>query len=476
MKKQILLITSLLIYCCHLFGQKTTILSGHLVNFNKDSIKCMLLSSDKMGKTQEIAILVVDGLFKQRLQINNPTYLSLTDGENYINGLIDPGDSVFLKFDISNSENPLMFSGKGKQKFEFLNSFLQAKIYKKLVGEIPNAKNTKFPLDYMFHYVDSAENYFIDHLNSIKNIMSEGSYALLLGDIKGSFLSNRNRCVAFIYSENNEEALKNRQNELTPKSKLILQNLMKFDKKFAYSGTYIQVVYNILYTNYDYMMATNKRTNDLMDKYRYLDSSLPNELKVPVLTLFLQRDISKLNSSDEIETLIENIYQSPQDSAAKKFITKIYKSAIDTANFRKGMRAPDFVLQNEKGEKVTLASFRGKVVYLDFWYAACGPCHALMETLKPAKEHFSTNENVVFLYVSIDQKDLWKRSIIKYGIKGYHAFTENLEGKHPIIKAYKVGGYPTTCLIDKNGNIFNAHPSHDPTEFQKQISEALKVE
>lgn len=95
MKKQILLITSLLIYCCHLFGQKATILSGYLVNFSKDSIKCILLSSDKLSEPQMVKFPIVNGVFKQRLKIKTPTYVFLTNGENYINGLIDPGDSHF---------------------------------------------------------------------------------------------------------------------------------------------------------------------------------------------------------------------------------------------------------------------------------------------------------------------------------------------------------------------------------------------
>lgn len=306
--------------------------------------------------------------------------------------------------------------------------------------------------------------------------MSDDTYRLLLGDIKGSFLANRNRCVGFIYHENADETLKSRQKELTSYSKSVLQNLMKFDKNFANSRTYIKEVYTILFTNYDYLMVTQKVSNNLFNKYRYFDSLLPEELKIPVLTLFLQKDISSLNSGNEIETLIKNIYKLPKDSAYKNYITKIYKAAIDTADFRKGMAAPDFILENSNGEKVSLATFKGKILYIDFWYAACGPCHALMEKLKPVKEHFSTNKNIVFLYISIDQKDVWKKSLIKYNINGYHAYTENLEGDHPIINAYKVSGYPTTCLIDKNGNIFNAQPSNIPDDLQKQINEALKVE
>ena len=48
------------------------------------------------------------------------------------------------------------------------------------------------------------------------------------------------------------------------------------------------------------------------------------------------------------------------------------------------------------------------------------------------------------------------------------------ERAHPILSDYKIQGYPTTFLIDKNGNIFLARPATDPAELQNQIQEALQ--
>ncbi len=142
----------------------------------------------------------------------------------------------------------------------------------------------------------------------------------------------------------------------------------------------------------------------------------------------------------------------------------------------KQMDALDFVVENEKGEKVSLSTLKGKVLYLNFWFGACGPCHSLFQTLKPVKEHFSQNENVIFLCVSVDRKDVWETSLKKYKIDGLHVFTENKENNHPIIKTYKVGEYPTTCLIDGSGKIFMASTSNNPDELIRQIETALMIE
>jgi cytochrome oxidase Cu insertion factor (SCO1/SenC/PrrC family) len=239
-----------------------------------------------------------------------------------------------------------------------------------------------------------------------------------------------------------------------------------------YSSGYVNEVYNVLFIDYEGLKFSKQIDTGLIKKYDYLNSRLPSTLGIPVITLFLDHDIDnlKLNTNIEsIEKIIERTYHQ-KDSVYKTYVENRLREAT---SFKKGMDAPDFIVENQRGEKVTLSSFKGKVIYLDFWYAACGPCHALFETLEPLKKDYSKGKDVVFLTVSIDRREVWEKALKKYSIDGYHVFTENREGSHPIIKAYKVAGYPSTYLIDRNGKIFLANPSKNPEQLNKEIAEAL---
>jgi len=115
--------------------------------------------------------------------------------------------------------------------------------------------------------------------------------------------------------------------------------------------------------------------------------------------------------------------------------------------------APDFTLKDINGKEVSLHSFKGKVVYLDIWASWCAPCLGEINKAKAVKQHFHDNQNVVFLYVSIDEdENRWKEMIRKKDIKGVHLISKGGEDDG-IKQKYQVRAIPKFILIDKNGDM-----------------------
>ena len=115
--------------------------------------------------------------------------------------------------------------------------------------------------------------------------------------------------------------------------------------------------------------------------------------------------------------------------------------------------APAFRLLDVAGNAVALQDFRGKVVYVDFWFSACTPCLAEAPAAARLKRRF-LGKDVVFLYISTDVvMDTWRAAIVKHQLNGpnsVHLFDP--EGRHAV-RAYKVRGFPTYFLIGRDGNI-----------------------
>ena len=113
-----------------------------------------------------------------------------------------------------------------------------------------------------------------------------------------------------------------------------------------------------------------------------------------------------------------------------------------------GEPAPDFEIELIDGETVTLSGYRGKVVLLNFWGTWCPPCRAEMPALQRAWEEYK-DRGVVFLGAAIyDEKADVEKFAEAFGI----TYPLGIDLAGDLTVEYKVTQFPTTFLIDREGN------------------------
>ncbi len=116
--------------------------------------------------------------------------------------------------------------------------------------------------------------------------------------------------------------------------------------------------------------------------------------------------------------------------------------------------------------------FKNKVVYLDFWATWCGPCVREFPNSKKLEETFA-GKDVVFVYVCFKSNyDKWKKDIKTYELNENQYFL-NTEASNEFSNKFKINGFPTYYLIDKNGQIYKdvTRPSDERTK--EKINELL---
>lgn len=244
--------------------------------------------------------------------------------------------------------------------------------------------------------------------------------------------------------------------------------IKSLDRTYAmYADTYALLLHH---------QGNNKEALAYQEKAKAYNDAGGNERYIMYLNLTGNKDkayteaekiIKEGKATDSLKTIFKTLYTSlKKEGTYETYIANLEKEALEKerAEWTKKMintPAPGFSLVNLKGETVSLASLKGKIVILDYWATWCGPCVASFPGMQKALAKYSNNPNVVFLFVNTWQtEDNREKLVTDFIAQKKYKFnvlydTKNVKdpSKFDVVSAYKVDGIPTKFVIDGDGNI-----------------------
>ena len=463
-----------------------------------------------------VPVLVLFGLF---LYVNHPTQI-LQSNETVIKGTVPENSMISTIYLLDGTMNDTLqtIEVKDNHFHKVIKDDLPLKKYrlawwsnkgeaqasvlfsKNDVVEIQFADETK-DQDFKILGTRLAENSLNvelgDDLGYIKQLADKGSEdnaELIIMLLKDSYKKDLKTVNKFHTSDNyviRDDYTEIIKNELYYKYNLIWMQfkdaIARSNPKNEYKDKSIQDVLNIDFKpnedfiakaeNTEYyrfkiyeLLSKDTSNGDILTKYRNGLGSLKNPtLETQLAKIILEDKLPNVNDLNEINRYEALFLPLIKDQRTHTYYSKFIN---DKKRLTSGSEALAFEAITTDNQPKTLADYKGKFVVLDFWASWCGPCIYQADYFEKHAIEYNKRGDVVFVSLSIDQKESAWRKKVKLNDKNViQLYAKNQKALNDF---YRLNSIPRFIIIDPEGKIINSNfPFPDDANFKVMLDQVL---
>lgn len=151
------------------------------------------------------------------------------------------------------------------------------------------------------------------------------------------------------------------------------------------------------------------------------------------------------------------------------------QESADRETQEQALPSVDFTLTDQYGNTHTLSDYKGKTVFLNFWATWCPPCRAEMPDIQKIYETYDTEGDDALIVLGIAAPDYGSEKS-EEGIKKFledngYTYPVLMDTTGDIFNTYGIYSYPTTFMIDRDGNVFGYASGQLNEDTMKSIIE-----
>jgi thiol-disulfide isomerase/thioredoxin len=209
---------------------------------------------------------------------------------------------------------------------------------------------------------------------------------------------------------------------------------------------------------FDALLAKHKgETNDDVAQIAFMKATLYLEVfkqtdKATEMLKQVQRDFPNTVAAKTVDSVLASIKQGEEAKKVEEAMAAAAKKVEEALAV--GAAFPDFDVQDLDGKPLSIASYKGKVVMLDFWATWCGPCVGEVPNVAEVYSKYH-DKGFEIIGISLDQAGA-KDKLTAFTKEHNMPWRQYFDGKfwsNELAVKYGVQSIPATYLLDGSGRI-----------------------
>ena len=427
------------------------VFEGKIIGYNGEYTEFFLLDPAGEGYIEVPFEINEDGTFSAELEFPCSEY----DARLFIDKFmfctcVEQGQKYYAEFDITEEgvETNFRFVGNGAAENEFTRDYWSTFGFDYTFFD--NASQVKDFAGYNQMISASAEG-FKKRLEQIGNDGFTEYYTALIDKVVGKY----SLYFPFLYLSQNGQIPQDKEYEEFLSSGYFEGYT---DEQFSELFNTVSSVVSSLNMDLCKAMKIAEKTSDNSNWNHFLMTSI----------LINRLQVMGPDGMDEAYKYYRSVV------TEEGYVNQIAPSYEAASKLAAGAQAPEIELEDLDGKKFSLADFKGKAVYIDFWASWCKPCCEEIPYLQKIVTAMGNDKDIQIISISIDEDSRsWKKRLEEEN-PTWPQYIATAEGRKAISEEYQISGIPRFMLLDSKGRIIAVNAPRPSSLTAESLKALLK--